>query len=57
MQIEIESFHHWGESLCENYYAMKCAEGEEGRQVKNEKVKNSYRGFARMNAESRMNAE
>ena len=34
MQIEIGSFHHWGECLCENYYAMKRARAEEGSKNK-----------------------
>ncbi|MGZ4843037.1 MAG: hypothetical protein ACXV5J_14900 [Candidatus Angelobacter sp.] len=38
MQIEIESFHHWGESLCENYYAMNRAEVEEGDKIKEERI-------------------
>jgi hypothetical protein len=39
MQIEIELFHHWGECLCENYYAMNRAEVEEGRPGKKMKMK------------------
>jgi hypothetical protein len=41
MQIEILSFHHWGKSLCEHYYAMNRVLVEGADKVKIE-IKMSF---------------